>query len=73
MELNSSQASIIRILKSIGLKPYRPRMIHGLLGDEPDRRLRFSEIILNMIREDPAILDNIVWTDEASFKIIRLC
>jgi hypothetical protein len=26
------------------LKPYRPRLIHGLLEDDPDRRLQFCEM-----------------------------
>lgn len=68
-ELDISQTSIIRILKSIGLKAYRPKLIHGLLEDDPDRRLQFSEIMLNEIEENPIIADNIVWTDEASFKL----
>ena len=69
LKLSISQTSIRRILKSIGLKPYRPRLIHGLLEDDPDRRLQFSEIMLNELEENPVILDNIVWSDEASFKL----
>ena len=69
LELSISRSSIIRILKSIGLKAYRPRLIHGLLEDDPDRRLQFSEMMLNEIDENPVILDNIVWSDEASFKL----
>ena len=34
-----------------------------------DSRLQFIEIMLNIIEEDPAILDNIVWTNEASFNL----
>ena len=45
------------------------RLIHGLLEDDPDRRLQFSEIMLNKIEENPGILDNIVWSDETSFKL----
>ena len=44
----------------IGLKPYRPQLINGLLEDDPDRQLQFSEIMLNKIEENPGILDNIV-------------
>lgn len=57
--------AFVRILKSVGLKPYRPRPILGLLEDDPDRWLQFSEIMLNEIEENPMI----VWTDEASFKL----
>ncbi|XP_076322201.1 uncharacterized protein LOC143231570 isoform X1 [Tachypleus tridentatus] len=37
MELNIPQTSIRRIITQIGLKPYRPQLIHGLLEDDPDR------------------------------------
>ena len=63
------QTSIRRILTSIGLKSYRPRLIHGWLEDDPDRRLQFSKIMLNKVKENAGILDNIVWSDEASFKL----
>ena len=32
-------------------------------------RLQFNEIMLNKIEENPGILDNIVWSDKASFKL----
>lgn len=38
-KLNISQTSIIWSLKPIGLKPYHPQLIHGLLEDDPDRWL----------------------------------
>ena len=69
MELSIPRTSIRRIIRQIGLKPYRSRLIHGLLEDDPARRLQFSEIMLNKIEENPEILDNIVWSDEASFKL----
>ena len=69
MEWNILQTSIRRILTSIGLKSYRPQLIHGLLEDDPDRRLQFSKIMLNKIVENAGILGNVVWNDEASFKL----
>ena len=69
MELSVPQTSIRQIIMQIGLKPYRSRLIHGFLEDDLDRRLQFSEIMLNKIEENPGILDNIVWSDEASFKL----
>ena len=63
------KTSIGRIMAQIGLKPYRPQLIHGLLEDDPDRRLQFSELMLNKIEEDSGILDEIIWSDEASFKL----
>ena len=69
MELSIPKTSIRRIITQIGLKPYRPRLIHGLLEDNLDRRVQFSEIMLNKIEKNPGILDNIVWSDEAFFKL----
>ena len=63
------KTSMERIMAQIGLKPYRPQLIHGLLEDDSDRRLQFSEQMLNKIEKDSGILDKIIWSDEASFKL----
>ena len=42
-ELNISQTSLHRILHDIGLKPYRPHLLHALNEDDPDKRLEFCE------------------------------
>jgi len=34
-------------MQCLGLKMYRPRLLHGLLEDDPDRRLHFCEVVLN--------------------------
>ena len=60
MKSSIPQTSIRQIITQIGLKPYQPQLIHGLLENDPDRQLQFSEIMLN-----PGILDNIVWSDKA--------
>ena len=52
-----------------GLKMYTPRLIHGLLEDDSDRRLQFSENILSEELEGSGILNKIVWSDEANFKL----
>ena len=55
------------------LRPYRPRLLHGLLEDDPGRRIQFCETIRDLIsNEVPDILDKIVWTDEATFKLSGL-
>ena len=68
-ELSISRTPLQRMMSSLGLKPHRPRLIHGLLEDDPDRRLEFCDVFLNEINENPEILDRILWTDEASFKL----
>ena len=52
------------------MKPYRPRLLHGILEDDPDRRVEFCETLQDMFRnEDDEILNKIVWSDEATFKL----
>ena len=57
------------LMKYLGLKIYRPRLIHGLIEDDPDRRLQFCETILSEERDDEGLLGKIVWSDEATFKL----
>lgn len=69
LELDISRSTLQRILHSLNLKPYKPRLIHGLLEDDPDRRIQFCGIFINQCQETPDLLDQIVWTDEANFKL----
>lgn len=39
LEIGISRRSVSRIMKKIGLEMYILRLIHGLLEDDPDRRL----------------------------------
>ncbi|CAF4766205.1 unnamed protein product, partial [Rotaria sp. Silwood2] len=55
-------------MKELNLKPYKSRLLQALHEDDPDRRLEFSQWALDSIREDPIILDRILWTDEAIFQ-----
>ena len=57
------------MMKELGLKPYRPQLLHALNEDDPDRRCEFASIFLNQLEEDSSLLDRIVWTDEAVFKL----
>jgi len=44
-ELSLTRTSLRRLMLKLNLKPYRPRLLHGLLEDDPDRRLQFCEIM----------------------------
>ena len=68
-ELGIPRRSLGRLMKQLGLKPYRPRLLQHLSEDDPDRRLQFAEIILNKIRENDQLLGKIIWSDEACFKL----
>ena len=46
-ELRISRCSVIRIFKSMAWKPYRPQLVHGLLPEDPGRRLQFCSILQN--------------------------
>ena len=70
MELSIPRTSLRRLMGKLRLKPYRPRLIHGLLEDDPDRRLQFCEMERDQIAmEQPDLLDKIIWSDEACFKL----
>ncbi len=65
-----SRTSFQRIIKKLKIKCYHPRLVHGLIEDDPDRRVEFCELMLNEYREnDRRIFEKIIWTDEAQFKL----
>jgi hypothetical protein len=57
------------MMKELGLKPYRPQLLHALNEDDPDRRCEFADTFLNLIAADSSFLNRIVWSDEAIFKL----
>ena len=56
-------------MQDVGLKNYRPRLLHKLNDDDFDRRIEFSEMLLNQMKIDETLTDRIVWTDEVTFKM----
>lgn len=68
-ELGVSFRSVHRSLHDLGYKPFRPRLIHGLLEDDPYQRLEFCETMLERFEADESFIDRIIWTDEAMFKL----
>jgi len=65
IELGISCRSLSRLMQRVGLKIYRPRLLHGLLEDDPDRHLQFCEVVLNDKRQGSGIIDKITWSDQA--------
>ena len=47
LNLGIPRTSLQRIMKRIGFKVYRPRIIHGLQHDDRFRRLQFCESLLD--------------------------
>ncbi len=66
LDLNVSKSSLQRMLKELGLKPYRPQLLHALNEDDPDRRCEFADIFLKLVAEDSSFPDRIVWTRQST-------
>ena len=56
-------------MDDLGMKPYRPQLVHALNEDDNDRRLQICERFLAYVDDNPDILDDIIWSDKASFKL----
>lgn len=69
LQLGIPHTSVWRLYKELNLKPFRPRLIHGLSDDDFDRRVQFCQTFMNMVESSALDLDRILWTDEAVFKI----
>jgi len=70
IELGISFRSLSRLMQCLGLKMYRPRLLHGLLDDDPDHHVQFCEVILNDERQGSGIVDKITWSNEAHFNLL---
>lgn len=40
-ELGISRSTLQRMMKDLGLKPYKPKLLQALNEDDPDRRLEY--------------------------------
>jgi hypothetical protein len=67
--LSISRTSIRRIYKDLGFKPYIPRLIHELNEYNFDRRIEFCEIFLSLLESQPDLVNRVIWSDEATFKV----
>ena len=55
--------------KSLNFKPWRPIRCHELKDGDYQKRFEFGETMLQLHRQDPQIIPNIVWSDEVSFHV----
>ena len=55
-----------------GYKVYHPKLTHGLVEDDADRRLRMCELFISQFKDDPELFNKIMCSDEASFKLNSL-
>lgn len=65
-EIGTSPATINRILKKEGIRPWKYQMVHEIHGDDPDRRLQFGEWIVNR-RNPDSFSRKIIFSDESNF------
>jgi len=49
--------------------PYKLHLIQELCEDDFDRRMQFCDFIMEMMNNDSLFLDNIVFSDEATFEL----
>lgn len=61
------QKSVVNILRSEKLKPYKCHFTQELLEDDPDRRMEFCQTMMEIINDNPDFLNNILFSDEATF------
>lgn len=69
LQLGISDRSLRRMLKKLNYHCYRPRLIHALTEDDPDRRLEFCEWYTGCAEDDAEFYQQILWSDEAQFKL----
>ncbi|XP_067205325.1 uncharacterized protein [Linepithema humile] len=68
-EHDASHETVRKVLKNIHFHPCKIHLVQELNEDDPDRRIEFSETMMNRIDEDPLFLYNIVFSDEATFTL----
>lgn len=69
IELNMSHQSILRVLHECGFHPYRLRRRHAMNEADHEARVLFAEDVLELLNEDPQMLNNIIFSDEAHFSL----
>jgi Helix-turn-helix domain (DUF4817) len=67
LALGMDKSAVRRILADVGMKPFRPILVHELLEDDYDRRIEFCETYQAMLQANPGMDDLILWTDESTF------
>ncbi|KYN30037.1 hypothetical protein ALC57_00480, partial [Trachymyrmex cornetzi] len=62
-------ASVSKILKLNKWHPYKLHLCQELSEDDFDRRIEFCDLMMEMIFDDPLLLNNIVFSDEITFEL----
>ncbi|KAJ8939426.1 hypothetical protein NQ318_017972 [Aromia moschata] len=56
-----------KVLKEMAFHPYKVHLVQELIDGDPDRRIEFCEVMMQMIHEDPGLISNICFSDESTF------
>ena len=64
-----TRSSYKRAVEENGFRPFRPYQVVELTEDDFDRREEFCAIFLEMIEQNPALIDKIIWSDESKFML----
>jgi hypothetical protein len=66
---NIDHSYVVKLFKKEKYTPYKVCLIHELNEDDPDRRLQFCEELMLRCHEDLNFLNNILFSDEATFTL----
>lgn len=62
-----SATTVKKFLKRNKFHPYKMKILHQLIEDDPDRRIEFCEVMTQTIARNPSYLRNICFSDECTF------
>lgn len=69
LDYEIDQKSVRTILHTENMHPYKVNIVQELFDFDCDRRLEFCEILSRKIEENPDFVNNIVFSDEATFTL----
>jgi hypothetical protein len=64
---NMNHSFVVKLFKKEKYHSYKIQLTHELNEDDPDRRVQFCEELMLRCDEDPNFLNNILFSDEATF------
>jgi hypothetical protein len=62
-----AHSTVQYILKKHNFFSYKPRKVHALGANDPQRRVQFCTFFLNKLRQDPIFYRCVLWSDECTF------
>lgn len=68
-ESDVSHKSVLKVIKSAKMHPYKMQMLHELTEDDPDRRIEFCEQMMHSLDNNHFSLDWIIFSDECTFSL----